>query len=119
MNDNSIMVIYPYLHKGTWVFDDEDKNLAREPFVAGIDAMLSNVVAMKGLNKDGFCVQFSSSFLPSAHMTLDWLREDGGGNWYSCPELGAEGWLCPALYKYFKEAPRKIWAIFSNKIVCD
>ena len=116
MNDNSIMTIYPYLHKGTWVFDDEDKGLQREPFIAGIDTMLSNVVAMQGLDKDGFCVQFSSSFLPNAHMTLDWLRADGGGNWYSCPELGMEGWLCPALYKYFTEAPKKIWTTFTNKI---
>ena len=39
MNDNSVMVIHPYLHKGTWVFDDEDKGLAREPFIAGIDTL--------------------------------------------------------------------------------
>jgi hypothetical protein len=116
MNDNCVMVIYPYLHKGTWVFDDEDKGLHREPFIAGIDAMLSNVVDMQNLDKDGFCVQFSSSFLPNAHMTLDWLRAEGGGNWYHCPQLGMEGWLCPALYKYFTEAPKKIWTTFTNKI---
>ena len=114
MNDNSVMVIHPYLHKGTWVFDDEDKGLAREPFIAGIDTMLSNIVEMKGLDKNGFSVLFSGSFLPDAHMTLDWLRADGGGNWYSCPEHGMEGWLCPALYKYFEEAPKKIWTIFKS-----
>ena len=54
MNDNCVMVIYPYLHKGTWVFDDEEKNLHREPFVAGIDGMLSNVVDTQGLDKNGF-----------------------------------------------------------------
>ena len=42
MNNNSVMTIYPYLHKGTWVFDDEDRGLQREPFIAGIDTMLSN-----------------------------------------------------------------------------
>ena len=84
MNENSVMVIHPYLHKGTWVFDDESKGLEREPFIAGVDAMLSHVVDMKGLDKDGFSVVFSGSFLPDAHMTLDWLRADEGGNWYSC-----------------------------------
>ena len=114
MNDNSVMVIHPYLHKGTWVFDDEDKGLAREPFIAGIDTMLSNIVEMKGLDKNGFSVLFSGSFLPNSHMTLEWLRSEGGGNWYFCPELGMEGWLCPALYKYFEKAPQTIWTIFKS-----
>ena len=114
MNDNSVMVINPYLHKGTWVFDDEDKGLHREPFVAGIDTMLSNVVDMKGLDENGFSLIFSGSFLPDAHMTLEWIRAEGGGNWYHCPQLGSEGWLCPALYKYFNDAPKKIWVIFKD-----
>jgi hypothetical protein len=116
MNNNSIMVVYPYLHKGTWVFDDEDKGLQREPFIAGIDGMLSNVVDMQNLDENGFALHFSSSFMPNAHMTLDWIRSEGGGNWYRCNELGMDGWLCPALYKYFTEAPKKIWTIFQNKI---
>ena len=31
------------------------------------------------------------------------------GNWYYSPELDMEGWLCPALLKYFDEAPRELF----------
>jgi hypothetical protein len=31
-----------------------------------------------------------------------------GGNWYHIN--GKEGWLCPALLKYFDTAPREIYA---------
>ena len=116
MNENSIMVIHPYLHKGTWVFDDEEKNLHREPFIAGIDTMISMVVESEDLDVDGFSVCFSSSFMPGTHFTLDWIRKEGGGNWYKCPELGMEGWLCPALYKYFSDAPKKIYTLFQKRI---
>ena len=88
MNENSIMVIHPYLHKGTWVFDDEEKNLQREPFIAGSDAMISMIVVSENLDVDGFSVCFSASFMPGSHFTLDWVRKEGGGNWYNCPELG-------------------------------
>jgi hypothetical protein len=31
--------------------------------------------------------------------------QESGGNWYYCPQLDIEGWLCPALFKYFEKAP--------------
>ena len=39
------------------------------------------------------------------------------GNWYYSADLDAEGWLCPALFKYFDEAPEKIYAQFKQKAV--
>lgn len=116
MNENSIMIIHPYLHEGAWVFDDEDKGLQKEPFIAGIDAMISRIVESQNLEVQGFSVCFSAGFMPGATFTLDWLREEGGGNWYACPELGMEGWLCPALYKYFAVAPQKIYTLFQKRI---
>ena len=32
-----------------------------------------------------------------------------GGNSYYSPDLEMEGWLCPALLRYFTEAPKKIY----------
>jgi hypothetical protein len=40
---------------------------------------------------------------------LEWRRGDSGGNWYYSPQLDMEGWLCPALFKYFPEAPKEIY----------
>ena len=37
------------------------------------------------------------------------MREEGGGNVYRWTETGQEGWLCPALFKYFDQAPAKLY----------
>jgi hypothetical protein len=49
---NSIMVIFPYKHQGTWVFDDEATGLVREPFVAGIDTMIDHLVKDTARKRD-------------------------------------------------------------------
>ena len=38
---NQIMVIFPYLYEDTWVFDDRDTGLEKEPFVCGIPEMIN------------------------------------------------------------------------------
>ena len=54
-----------------------------------------------------FILIFASTPFPSHKFRFDWLRADnGGGNWYYSEEFGMEGWLCPALFKYFSEAPK-------------
>jgi hypothetical protein len=30
-------------------------------------------------------------------------------NWYRSEEPAMEGWLCPALFRYFDEAPRNLY----------
>ena len=42
---NSIFLIVPYRHAGTWVFDDAARGLDKEPFVSGADAMIDHLVA--------------------------------------------------------------------------
>jgi hypothetical protein len=39
-------------------------------------------------------------------------REEYGGAWYRCrdPLPDMEGWLCPALFKYFEKTPKEIYA---------
>jgi hypothetical protein len=38
-----------------------------------------------------------------------------GGNWYRWPDKGMEGWLCPALFKYFDQAPTELFVSVSSK----
>lgn len=52
---------------------------------------------------------FSAGYFPDAQLVLEWVREEGGGNVYRWPEKGMEGWLCPALLKYFEEPPEKLY----------
>jgi hypothetical protein len=37
------------------------------------------------------------------------LRSEYGGSWYQWPETNMEGWLCPALFKYFPEPPSTLY----------
>jgi hypothetical protein len=45
---------------------------------------------------------------------LTWVREEAGGNAYRWSEHGLEGWLCPALLKYFDTAPTELWVQLKN-----
>ena len=106
---NQIGVIKPYRWEGMWVFDDPRVGLDREPFVAGADTIIDLAVAQKGIrNADkGFLLLFSLAPFPGADMELEWLREESGGNVYRWGEQ--EGWLCPALLRYFDVAPNRIF----------
>ena len=106
---NSINVIAPYRHHGMWVFDDERVGLSQEPFVAGADTMIDRVVAGIPDAENGFVMAFSATPFPGHQYRLDWRREDSGGNVYYSAELDMEGWLCPALLRYFSEAPKRIY----------
>jgi hypothetical protein len=108
---NSIMVIAPYRYQGMWVFDDPAVGLSREPFVAGIDTMIDKLVADVGITdaQQGFRAIFSASPFPGHQVKLEWRRGDSGGNWYYSDKYAMEGWLCPALFKYFADAPREIY----------
>src|SRR5215831_14318210 len=105
---NVINVISPYKHHGMWVFDDPRVGLAQEPFVAGADTMIDRVVADIPDAERGFLLVFSGSPFPGHQYRLDWRRSEGGGNWYYSEQLDAEGWLCPALLRYFEEAPKQL-----------
>jgi hypothetical protein len=105
---NSIFVIVPYKYHGSWVFDDPAAGLTREPFVAGIDIMIDQLVADIPDAENGFRATFSARPFPGATTRLEWRRSESGGNWYYCEQFKMEGWLCPALFKYFPSAPKEI-----------
>jgi hypothetical protein len=107
---NSLGVIFPYKYEGMWVFDDPAVGLVREPFVAGADLILDRLSAGISNAAGGFRLIFSASPFPGHMIRLERRREEYGGNWYFCPEFGMEGWLCPALFKYFDEAPGELYA---------
>lgn len=106
---NSIFIIAPYNYAGTWVFDDIRRGLIREPFVAGIPGIIEKLVEDISDAEKGFRLYFSAQPFPGHTHTLVWIREDSGGNWYECPQYKMEGWLCPALFKYFNGAPKIIY----------
>jgi len=103
-------VLFPYKYEGMWVFDDASVGLHREPFVFGIDEIITRTVASIQNAENGFRLIFSPTPFPGYTIKLEWRREEYGGNWYFCPQMDKEGWLCPALFKYFDKAPVELYA---------
>jgi hypothetical protein len=109
MMSNAMMIIYPYRDRGDWVFDDESVGLVREPFVFGVPEMIDRFVADVPGAEHGFKLIFSAKPFPGYQARLSWLREEYEGNWYRLDESEQEGWLCPALFKYFEKVPKEIY----------
>jgi hypothetical protein len=106
---NAIRVIAPYWGNDTWVFDDPEVKLEREPFVAGVPEMIDKLVAGIPNARSGFRLLFSEFRFPGHQAEFRWVRAEGDGNWYALADGSAEGWLCPALFRYFENAPRQIF----------
>jgi hypothetical protein len=108
---NQINVIAPYWLEvaQTWVFDDPAAGLMQEPFVSGVPAMIDDLVRGFSDPRSGFRLLFSLEPFPGVHRRIDLLREEYGGHWYRDADSGLEGWLCPALQRYFTHPPQHIY----------
>ena len=106
---NSLQVIFPYKTGGVWVFDDALKQLEREPFVGEINRMIDSLTATISSAEKGFRLLFSPRPFPGYQLSLRHIRREYDGTWYWCNELAAEGWLCPALLKYFDAPPDELY----------
>ena len=112
---NAICVIAPYKYEGWWVFDDARVGLVQEPFVDGANQMIDRLVEHIPNAENGFRAMFSGGPFPGYQDKLVWVRSEMSGNVYRSELLGMEGWLCPALLKYFNEAPPEIYIAVSSK----
>ena len=112
---NAIIAIHPYKAEGMWVFDDPSVGLRQEPFVSGADAIIDHRVRDIPNAENGFTLIFSGQPFPGYQVEFEWRRAELSGNWYFSKELNVEGWLCPALFKYFDSPPPKIYTQFRAK----
>ena len=99
---NSLFTIAPYWFEGTWVFDDPEVGLKREPFVSGVPAMIDDLVAHIPDADSGFRLTFSANRFPGSEVFY-LAKEECGGAWYT--KGHKVGWLCPAMFKYLPVAP--------------
>lgn len=100
-----------------WVFNDKSRGLVDEPFVQGIDTILTRHCRELGItrhvNNRGLLVTFSGASIPNEHTVLERGEPESGGCWYHDTRFGMDGWLCPALFRYFKKAPEQIHVHFA------
>jgi hypothetical protein len=106
---NAINVIAPYKYHGMWVFDDAKVGLVQEPFVEGADVIIDRAVESIPNAEDGFLMAFSATPFPGHQFRLSWRRAEAGGNYYHSHAHNIDGWLCPALFKYFEQAPGELY----------
>mgnify|MGYP006304821721 CR=1 FL=1 len=112
---NALMIIAPYRYQGTWVFDDPSTGLVREPFVSGVPEMIDEMVREIPNAEQGFRLLFSAEPFPGHTYELTWRRGDSNGNWYYCEQIDKEGWLCPAMFKYYRTPPKAIYVRAEEK----
>ena len=111
---NAVSVIFPYRLEGVWVFDDASAGLVRDRYQRGrhiLDVLTEHIPEAA----KGFKIIFSAKPFPGYTARFVWTRTECGGNWYRWPERKMEGWLCPALLKYFESPPKEIFVPASAK----
>jgi len=113
--NNSLFAIFPYKENGQWMFDDNSRGLLKEPLVCGIDLMAEKISEKIQDAENGFRLIFSANPFPNFTVELEWRRSEFSGNWYWSERFQMEGWLCPALGKYFADAPRKLFGRAESK----
>lgn len=106
---NVIFVIHPYQQHGIWMFDDARLGILQEPFVSGADVIMNHLAADIPRATKGFTLIFSASPFPGYQYEFERRREELGGYWYFSSDYDLEGWLCPALFKYFDDAPSRLY----------
>lgn len=95
------------------MFDDDRVGLVREPFVGEVNDYIDLVCKEAGLvnPEEGISLSFAPVPFPGCDKGSKLVGPDKtmGGNWYLMGDTGVQGWLCPALFHYFDEAPEKIY----------
>ncbi len=103
---NSLHTIQPYWLGRTWVFDASSVGLHAEPFVAGFNAMLTQLAQIHlGIQPETgatFQLIFSAQPFPGVHRRMRRQESEFGGYWYVSDERDW-GWLCPAMQSFFPE----------------
>ena len=107
------------MHEGVWVFDDPELGLEKEALVAGMEAMIYFATQELGIEEPerGFVATFSDKPFPDYRIKMLLVGQETGEErhgWHTYEALGVEGSLCPALFKYFKKAPKAIYVELRN-----
>ena len=115
--ENDVSAISAYRDNGFWVFDDESRGLDKEPFVAGADILMDYMSGrILDESKNSVNFYFAKRPLPDFDVKLTRHKSDGhDGTYYFVDfpgfnaDKGGPIWLCPALLKFFRKAPRNIY----------
>jgi hypothetical protein len=100
------MTIEPYrIGNMQFAFDDPVTGLVREPFIGNANYHLDKFAG----KRNNCSIAFSSTPIPDYDVKLELLDTHiiMGSNYKD--EEDRTVWLCPALFKYFKDAPQYLY----------
>jgi hypothetical protein len=109
-DESRIFTIEPYRTEAGWAFDDESVGLIAEPFIGDINQVFDDAALDLPGHPDRMRLRFAGHKFDGFQRVLDHVRADEvEGHWYRDRRTGIEGWLCPAMFCYFHEAPKVIY----------
>jgi hypothetical protein len=93
----------------TWIFDDRERGLDREPLVDGMTTMFDRLTRDLPGAKKGFRLVLSASPFPAYQVHLKRIAAEGGGHCYASEDPHLTTWLNSSLLQYFDSAPGNIY----------
>lgn len=97
-----------------WCFDDPSRGIENEPFVEGIDEIISLMTINLPDPGRGFDLLVSEKPFPGHTDRLRHMFSRAGGEVYLwdrsiSSSAGFLGWLCPVFNRYFPQPPKYIY----------
>ena len=94
----------------SWIFDDSDLGISKEPFVEGSSDAIDFVSKelKLDLNSSRLLIASTEKFEKSFETKLLHFNKQTNWSTYFLPGFGIHK-LCPVLLDYFKESPKKIY----------
>lgn len=107
-------LIFPYWDGVQWVFDDPSREISQEPFICGSNEVLTALVNERQIpsaETDGFALIFGDEPIGDGQTVLHLVCRENEGVRYATTVNGQQmtGWLCPQFWRYFDEAPERIY----------
>jgi hypothetical protein len=110
---NNVFVLYPKRSTfGIWAFDDETRGLKNEPFVGETNDLIDKMAVESGYELEDnlqVALLFAATEFPNHQCDLTLVETSPTGTTYQDEMSDLFPWLCPAMFKYFPEAPKKMY----------
>ena len=106
-----MMTLKIYKNQGIWMFDDESKNIEKEPFVGGFSELIDFILKEKGVwagSHRGIDIEFSLE-KEAQDMVEITKVEDMDNDWALYQYNDMQGTLCPVTLQYLGKHPESFF----------
>jgi hypothetical protein len=108
------MNLHLWKENDVWYFNDEEKEIKKEPFVMGSSELITLLAESQGIFSHTLNISFDSVPFDGYQFKLKKLEKDGNWTLYGEETTEKIGWLCPVLYFYFSSPPKTLYIKLSE-----